>query len=53
MKIQYNEKIINISKNQKVIDIFKKEIGKNKNGVIACKFNNEVKPLDYEIKEER
>lgn len=51
MKIQYNEKIINISEKQKVIDIFAEEI--KKNHIIACRFNNEVKSLDYEISKDR
>lgn len=51
MQIEYNDKIININKNQKVIDIFRKEIEKNKNNIIACRFNNEIKSLDYEINE--
>lgn len=50
MKIQYNENIINIPEKQKVIDIFAEEI--KKNNIIACRFNNEVKSLDYEINQD-
>ena len=48
MTIEYNNKIINLNNNIKVVDLFQEEI--QKNNIIACKFNNEVKSLDYEIK---
>ena len=49
MQIDYDNTIIDIKKGTKVIDIIKNEIGKNKD-IIACKFNNEIKSLNYEIK---
>lgn len=49
MQIIYEEHIIDVKKGTKVIDLLKDEIAKSKNKVIACRFNNEVKSLDYEI----
>lgn len=49
MQITYNNTIIDVKKNTKVLDLFSKEIEKSNNEIIACKFNNEVKSLNYEI----
>lgn len=49
MQIIYEEHIIDVKKGTKVIDLLKDEIAKLKNKVIACRFNNEVKSLNYEI----
>ena len=51
MQIVYNDKMINVEENTKVCDLFKEEIRKSNNEIIACKFNNEVKSLNYKIKE--
>lgn len=49
MQIIYEEHIIDVKKGTKVIDLLKDEIAKSRNKVIACRFNNEVKSLNYEI----
>ena len=49
MQIIYKNTIVDIKKGTKVIDLFEQEINKSKHPVIACKFNNEVKSLNYEI----
>lgn len=49
MQIDYKGTIIDVKKGTKVIDLFKEEIEKRNNEIIACKFNNEVKSLSYEI----
>ena len=49
MQIEYNNTIIDVKKGTKVLDLLKKEIEKRNNEIIACKFNNEVKSLNYEI----
>ncbi len=49
MQIIYEEHIIDVKKGTKIIDLLKDEIAKSRNKVIACRFNNEVKSLNYEI----
>ena len=49
MQILYDDNIIDVKKGTKVVDLLEKDIFSNKNKTIACKFNNEIKPLDYEI----
>ena len=49
MQIEYNKTIIYVKKGTKVLDLLKKEIEKRNNEIIACKFNNEAKSLNYEI----
>lgn len=49
MQIIYEEHIIDVKKGTKVIDLLKDEIARSRNKVIACRFNNEVKSLNYEI----
>lgn len=49
MQIIYEEHIIDVKKGTKVIELLKDEITKSRNKVIACRFNNEVKSLNYEI----
>lgn len=49
MQVIYDDDIIDVKKGTKVIDLLDKEIYSNKNKTIACKFNNEVKPLNFEI----
>lgn len=49
MQIIYEEHIIDVKKGTKVIDLLKDEISRSRYKVIACRFNNEVKSLNYEI----
>ena len=49
MQIVYKNTIIDVKKGIKVVDLLEQEIRKSKHPVIACKFNNEVKSLNYEI----
>lgn len=49
MQIIYEEHIIDVKKGTRVVDLLKDEIAKSRNKVIACRFNNEVKSLSYEI----
>ena len=52
MKIFYHENEVGVPmKEAKVIDLFKENIKFSKNNIIACRCNNEVKSLNYEIKE--
>lgn len=52
MKIIYQGKEVGLQKNiKKVIDMFGDSIRISPKHVIACKLNNEVKSLNYEIKE--
>ena len=46
IEIKYKDQIINTEKT-KVIDLFRDEI--EKNSIIACKYNNEVKSLNFEL----
>lgn len=48
LEITYNEKIIN-TQPITVFELFKDEI--KEKGIIACRFNNEVKSLNYKIEE--
>ncbi len=49
VKIQYNGKIIDVENGTKIIDILGDEV--KKVGAIAARFNNEVKSLNYKLKE--
>lgn len=49
MKILYKGNYIEVEKGTKINEILKNEIEKSEVEVIACKFNNEVKRLNYEI----
>ena len=49
MQIEYNNTIIDVKEGTKVLDLLKKEIDKKNNEIIACKFNNEVKSLNFAI----
>lgn len=50
MQIKYKNKVINTNENIRVYDLFKDEIEKSNNEIIACKFNNEVKGLGFKPK---
>lgn len=49
MQIVYKDKTIDIKKNTRVSELFKEEIERSDNKIIACKFNNEVKGLRFKI----
>lgn len=49
VKIQYNGKTIDVENGTKIIDILGDEV--KKVGAIAARFNNEVKSLNYKLKE--
>ena len=52
MKIFYQGKEVGMDKSiKKVIDMFKGNVRISPKKIIACKCNNEVKPLDYEMSE--
>lgn len=50
MKIIYKNIELNVEENDKVIDVFREKI-KEDSKIIACKVNNEIKNLNYELKE--
>ena len=49
MQIIYKNNVIDVKKGTRVIDLFEQEIRKSEETVIACRFNNEVKALNYAI----
>ena len=49
MQIIYKNIEIDIKQGTRVKDFFDEEIEKSKNKIIACKFNNELKSLDYKM----
>ncbi len=49
MQIIYKDTIIDVKKDTKVSELFKEEISKSNNEIIACRFNNEIKSLNYKI----
>ena len=49
MQIIYNNTEIDVKSGTKVVDLLKQEIQKSKNEVVACKFNNALTSLNYEI----
>ena len=52
MKIFYHNSEVGVPmKEAKVIDLFKDNIKFSKNNIVACRCNNEIKSLDYVIKE--
>lgn len=52
MKITYEDKIIEVEKGTKVIDALKEQIESSKTEIIACNCNNNIRSLNYEIKED-
>ena len=50
MKVIYKNMEVEVNENERVIDAFEEEINSHKN-VIACFINNEVKNLNYQLKE--
>ena len=51
MQIEYDSTIIDVKKGTPVINLVKNEVNKRNNEIIACRFNNEIKSLNYQIKE--
>jgi len=49
MQIIYKNNIIDVKKGVKVVELLKNEIETSKHPIIACRFNNEVKSLNYEV----
>ena len=43
MKIKFNEETIDVQKGEKISEILKKKIEKNKYEEVGCKYNNEYK----------
>ena len=52
MKVTYNNITVDVPKGAKIMDIFKEQIEESKRDIIGCRFNNEVKSLDFEVKED-
>ena len=51
MKIQYQDKILETTEPVTISKLLEKEIEASKQTIIAAKFNNEYKNLEYVIKE--
>jgi len=51
MKIIYKNIEVETNENTTVNEVFKELIEEKENNIIACKINNEVKSLNYELKE--
>ena len=49
MQIEYRDTTIDVKKGTKIIDIVKHDVNKCNNELIACRFNNEIKSLNFEI----
>ncbi len=49
MQINYNNIIIDVKKGTVVKELLKNEIDREEYNTIACKFNNEIKSLNYKI----
>ncbi len=49
MQIIYKDTIIDTKKYIRVSELFREEIEKSNNEIIACKFNNEIKGLNFKI----
>lgn len=52
MIAKYKEKTIEFESGKRVMDILKEEIEKSENPIFACKCNNEVKALNYDVNED-
>ena len=50
MQITYKDKIIDVEIGTRVSELFKEEISRSKNEIVACRFNNEIKGLNYKLK---
>ena len=52
MKIKYKEEIREAEEGTRVNELFKKEIEESDVDIIACKVNNEIKRLQYKLKDD-
>ena len=52
MKITYKDTTIDVPKGTKIMDIFTEQIKESKRDIIGCRYNNEVKSLDYVVKDD-
>lgn len=52
MQIIYKNDVIQLKKGTAVKELLKNEITRKRNSVIACKFNNEIKSLDYKLEKD-
>ena len=50
MQIAYKDTIIDVKNGTKVRELLKNEIEKSKKQIVACRFNNEIKGLNYKLK---
>ena len=50
MQIAYRDTVIDVKSGTRVSELFKDEINKSKNEIVACRFNNEIKGLNYKIR---
>jgi len=50
MQIAYKDTFIDVKSGTRVSELFKEEINKSKNTIVACRFNNEIKGLNYKLK---
>ena len=49
MQVIYNNAVIDVKRGTRVNELLKDAIKNANNPIIACKFNNEIKSLDYKI----
>lgn len=52
MKVTYEGNVIEVKKGTKVIEALKEQIEKSETEIIACNCNNNIRSLNYEIKED-
>lgn len=52
MKITYKDVTVDVPRGTKIMDIFKEQIEESKKDIIGCRFNNEIKSLDFQVKED-
>ena len=50
MQIIYKNTVIDVKEGTRICELFREEIEKSNNEIIACRFNNEIKGLNYKIK---
>lgn len=52
MKVTYNDKVFDVEPDTRIKDILKEEIENSESQIITCICNNQVKSLNYKIKED-
>ncbi len=52
MKVTYGDKVFEVEKGTKIIDVLKEEIEKAPTDIIACNCNNNIRSLWYDLKED-